>query len=142
MKRVVLAVILIFTLAHIAGAAEMVWKPTNQASIAWDAVTTFDDGSALPSGSTVQYDTFTRGEKDPVTTYVRAATVTVPAVTLTFQIEGRYFVGVQAIRLVNGVVVPESNSTISWSDNADMVQGGIPFGISYYKKLKAVGGLR
>jgi hypothetical protein len=123
-------------------AAEIVWKPTNQATIAWDAVSTFDDGTALPVGSTVQYDTFTRRDTDPVTTYVRAITVTAPTATLTFLAEGRYFVGVQAIRLINDTITPESNSTISWSDNTAVAQGGAPFGVSYYKKLKDPGGMR
>lgn len=123
-------------------AASINWHPTNQATVSWDAVSTFSDGSALPADSTVQYAVYTRKDTDPITTFVLATTVSAPTAVITFTVEGRYFVGIKAQRYVSGALIPESDSNISWSDVAASTQGGVPFGIAYFKKLKDAGGLR
>ena len=96
------------------------YYPTNALPVAWDPVT-------VPSG-TVSYKLYTK----PATggTETLHSTVTGTTATITFAQEGRYLLGVQAVRTVPNVAPMES--TISWSDNPAVVQGGVTFGAQYY----------
>lgn len=95
------------------------WKTTNQATVAWDAVT-------VPSG-TVSYKVYVKPETGGTETL--ATTVSTTTATITFSQEGRYYVGVSSVRTVNSV--PVESSTISWSNVAAVCQGGVTFGIQY-----------
>jgi hypothetical protein len=53
-------------------------------------------------------------------------------------VEGRYFLGVKAVRTVDGSVVSES--AISWSDDAAATNSN-PFGVQFYKVPNPPGGL-
>ena len=135
--------LLIVVIAAIAFAADIIWRPTNQATIAWDPVTTFLDNTELPPGTTVQYKVYYRLEGSlPGAPPTEAATTSATQATITFTDEGRYFIGIKAQRLFNGTLIPESDSTIAWSDTAAATQAATPFGVVYFKVLKATGGLR
>lgn len=137
------AVILFIIAVSTCFAAEVNWKTTNQATIAWDPVTTFMDNAPLPAGTAVQYKVYSRAENIPTTGPIQElTTVTAAQAVITFTEEGRYFIGIKAQRLVSGTLIPESDSTIAWSDSAPATQGGLPFGVAYFKKLKDPGGIR
>lgn len=106
------------------------WHTTNQATVAWDAVT-------VPSG-TVSYKVYIKPEVGGTETLV--TTVTTTQATITFAEEGRYFTGVSTVRTVNSV--PIESSTISWSNIASVCQNGVTFGIQYYIPPSAPVGLR
>lgn len=109
-----------------------VFKTTNSITISWDPVT-------VPAGSTAQYQIYTRA--DPSGTPVESGNpITTTQATVTFTVEGQYDIGVKVQRLVAGAVV--SDSTISWSNDPLVAQGGAAFGAQYYNPPPAATNLR
>jgi hypothetical protein len=132
MKKVFALIVVLLAFALIvpgARAQSMNWKTTNQITVAWDAVTTMNDGSAIPSGSTVQYQVYIR--TDPSGTPAQAGSpVTATQATVTFSTEGSFDVGVSAQRMVSSSMVSES--PISWSNDPAATNNN-PFGVKYWK---------
>jgi hypothetical protein len=145
-KFLVLLVVLLgfFSGSILNAATTITWKATNQATVAWDVVNTFDDNSAFPAGTTIQYGVYTRKDIDPplAPPAVQVTTVNVPTATITFATEGKYYVGVQSLRFDTGVHNVGGDSTIAWSDVDTNCQGGVPFGFTFYKVMKQPKGLR
>jgi len=106
------------------------WYPANQKTVAWDAVT-------VPSG-TVTYKVYSKPETSETPTLM--TTVTTTQATVTFTVEGRYYLGVSAVRTVSGVEV--ESSTISWSNVAAVCKNGQTFGIQYITAPNAPTGFR
>lgn len=107
------------------------WTTANQITVEWDPVT-------VASG-TVTYKTYTKPALGGAVVLVNdkiSETVT----TMTFKTEGRYFLGVSAVRTIDGVDF--ETPTISWSDVPTDVLNGQTFGIQYYDLPAAVGELR
>lgn len=59
--------------------------------------------------------------------------------TITFQAEGRYFLGVQSVREVDGEIF---HSEVSWSDNPEVCANTESFGAVYYEPPDAAIGLK
>lgn len=108
----------------------------NQVSVAWDPVETNVDGE--PITGTISYKIYYRTALSEVEAFV--ATTTDTRYTFTFTVEGRYYMGVRAVRNVD--VVEIGSSIISWSDNPAVCQDGKIFGAQYFKLPSPVGGLR
>jgi hypothetical protein len=102
------------------GASAQTWKPTNQVTVAWDAVT-------VTSG-TVSYNVYIRPEAGgtPILTNPK---VSATQATVTFTTEGRYYLGVSSVRTVGGVDV--ESSTISWSSDPSVTFQAQTFGVQY-----------
>lgn len=111
--------------------AQVQWITANQVTIAWDAVTTKDDGTPLGPTDTVIYGIYIRDVK----TAVEAKVIEVPGITYThtFTAEGRYHMGVTAIRGIdNGDgTITVTESSINWSD-VDGVYTPNPFALKYF----------
>lgn len=132
----VLAVVIGYGLAQ-----AQIWYPANQKTVAWDAVTTMADGTALPTGSTVRYKVYIVSKTDTAkATPTEVGTSTTTSATITFTAEGQYFVGVKAERLISGAVVSES--AIAWSDSAAATGTTGTFGVVFYKAPSAPVNLR
>lgn len=115
------------------------WFPANQKTVAWDAPTKLADGSLVPAGDMVKYQVWSkRGTDAPVKIQ---AEDTKTQMTLSFSNEGRYLIGVQAIRYPAGETVGLP-SAITWSDSADVVSVPEPFGLVYYVAPQDPKGLR
>lgn len=128
MKKVLsIAAIVFFVLAGVAIA--QTWFPANQKTVAWDPVTTLGDGSTVPAGDAVKYQVWTRRGTDPAVKV--GGEIAGTQLTITFTAEGRYLVGVQAIRYPQGETVGQS-SAINWSDSTDVAMVPSPFGIVFY----------
>lgn len=136
---IILLLAMFYSLAGVAQ-AQMVWKTANQVTVAWDAVTTLNDGAPLPAGDSIQYQLYIR--TDPSGTPVAGGQPITSAtqVTVTFMAEGAYDIGVKAQRMVAGAVVQEIE--IAWSNDPAVVAGGQTFGGIYYKAPAGVRNLR
>jgi len=140
MKKTSSVLIMLFILAPAAlFAAVDNWHTANQFTVAWDAVTTLEDGTPVPANSTVSYKVYTKpdGAPSPIT---EVASVTVLEATITLSTEGKYIIGIKAIRSVDAVQVSES--TISWSDDSAVVSSAETFGVLYYLPPGAVRGVK
>ena len=113
----------IFLIVNVAGAVE--WHTANQITVEWDAVTT------VTAPDVLKYGVYTRmlPNAEPVLLNEQDTT----AVTITFEAEGKYIIGVSTIRYVNQGTPEEQRleSEINWSDtNGESTPN--PFGSSYY----------
>lgn len=125
----ILSVVILAVLPAISQAQQ--WTTANSINVSWDPVT-------VTSG-TVSYKTYYRTVLLPVVeTYV--GTVTTTQGTVTFALEGKYFLGVRSVRNVDGLEL--ESSRIAWSDNPADCQGGVTFGVQYYTLPANVGGIR
>lgn len=95
------------------------WKPTNQVTVGWDAVTA--------TSGTISYKVYAKPEAGGNPTFMVATAGT--QATVTFNTEGRYYLGVSTIRSVQGAEV--ESSTICWSNDNTCTFQGQTFGISY-----------
>ena len=124
MKKLFLIVFLVFGLAFVASA--QVWHPTNQVTLGWDV-----------ANMATKYKVFVKSvDGSNVTEVAITAGLTY---TITFQEEGRYFLGVQSVREVDGEIF---HSTISWSDNPEVCSNSESFGAVYYELPDATTGLQ
>lgn len=108
------------------------WRSTNQATVAWDAVTTLNDGSALPAGDYIAYRVYLANSvTDPEKSNPALLGETDQLqYTVTLNVEGKYYVGVQAVRY-DATDTEIETSIINWSDvNGDMTPN--PFGLVHY----------
>lgn len=140
-KIAVFSVLLVLFLAGFAIA--QTWHTANQATVAWDAVTTIDNGDPLPPTDTIEYvvylsNAITDPNKDNP---VEIARTTNTEQLITLNVEGSYFVGCKAIRkIADGTEVGES--VVAWSDDPQYVLNGQTFGLRYFMPPSAPNNLR
>lgn len=124
---------LAFVLA--AGWAEAVeWKALNQATVEWEAVSANEAGDPLPAGDTVKYRVYlANAVTDPdKTNAVLLGETDQLEYILTLNTEGRFVVGVSAVRYDDAGTELEE-SAINWSDvNGEATPN--PFGFEHYLK--------
>jgi len=130
MKRIVLAVLVMVFIGFTGLAQAQTWVPTNAITVAWDAVT-------VPSG-TVSYKLYIKPATGGTESF--AQTVTGTTATVSFPVEGRYYIGVRTVRSVDGIELESSN--IGWSNDAAYVMNGATFGAQYYIAPGNITGLR
>ena len=120
------------------------WKAANQVTIAWDATTTLIDGQPIPAGAIIKYDIYlSNADTDPGKTNpikLNAAPIDALQYVVTLNTEGKYIVGVKALRFDDtGAMVAESN--MNWSD-VNGVKTPNPFGLVHYIAPEPPGNLR
>jgi len=100
------------------------WHPTNQATLAWEAVI-IDQGM-------VEYELFLIDASDETVKNAPAVEGRTDLLEYTFTIadQGKWLCGVRAVKIVDGADVAKSE--IAWSDIADYCKDGNTFGIIYY----------
>jgi len=117
------------------------WHTANSVQIAWNEVTTNESGDQIDPAEVSYVVYMSNATTDPEKANpveVDQSTNTVSTITL--NTEGKYFVGVKAIRTVGGEVVAES--AIAWSDNPLYVGAANEFGVQYFLPPAAPTGLR
>lgn len=131
MKRFWLLMLIVLTVVFTGWFAQaQQWTTANQATIAWNATTTLENGDPLPEGAIIKYYVYLKksgeagdGERKGITEGLQY--------TITFTEEGKYIVGVSAARYEGDQLVQES--TINWSDtNGESTPN--PFGFTYFDR--------
>jgi len=101
------------------------WHTANQITVAWDAVTT------VTAPDILKYGVYTKMLPGDATVFLGEQDGL--SAVITFEIEGKYIIGVTSVRYVD-VGTPEEKrleSEINWSDeNGENTPD--PFGSSYY----------
>jgi len=120
------------------------WKVTNQATIAWDAATTLIDGTPVPANNSVKYRVYMANavtdpnKGNPV--LLTQEPISVLEYIITLNIEGKYYVGVSAVRY-DDVGFELNESVVNWSDvNGEATPN--PFGFVHYIKMGSPKNLR
>ena len=118
------------------------WKVANSFTIGWNPVTEKVDGSPIPADQSITYDLYlsnvTTDPEKANPTKVTTTPITATSQIVQLVVEGKYFVGCQAILSAYGETVP---SDISWSDDPAVVEGGNPFGLLYIVPAKKPDGV-
>ncbi len=133
MKKILTALFIVMAFASVAMA--QTWYTANQATVGWDAV------AKIATTDTIKYQVYTRVGTTGNGTAVGGEITTTEAV-LTFSVEGRYYVGVKAIRYPTGETVGIPSATTSWSNDPLVCAAAGPFGIVYYVAPSGVKGLK
>lgn len=123
-------------------ASNITWHQLNEATVAWDAVTTLTNGDPIPAGDIVEYRVYVAepGKKDEKVKLGETE-------LLEFQVgapgEGQWFAGVQAVRyrLIGEDVKELGVSVIAWSDIPEFTDNN-PFGIEFYFKPETTFNIR
>jgi len=147
MKKALIVAGIVVAVAVVAWA--QTWHPTNQATVGWDAVTTMtnEDGTVepLPEGDTITYKAHVIREANignPDAAILLGETSDTQYV-ITLPDEGRWFVGVSAVRIhpVEGEEPIVTESEISWSSVAEVTNND-PFGFAMFYMPTQPSGLR
>lgn len=135
MKKFLMVMMVVCLLTFASSVSAQTWYPTNQATVAWDAV------PPLATGDTIKYQVYTRmgttGDGTPV-----GGEITATQLAITFSVEGRYYVGVKTIRYPQGETVGTPSAATAWSNIAADCAAAGPFGIVYYLAPITPKGLR
>lgn len=131
MKKIFMIIMILFVL-YIGSASAVDWKVTNQVTIAWDAPTTFTDGTPLVSSVIIRYKVYlSNAITDPdKSNPVLLGETDQLEYTVTLNVEGKYFAGVSSARYDDsGQQLNESD--INWSDT-NGIWTPAPFGLAHY----------
>lgn len=111
------------------------WYPANQFTVAWDAVP-----KVLATDQPNKYQVYSRN--DLVSLGVKVGQeITATQLLVSLSVEGRYYIGVEAIRYPSGETVGLPSATKAWS-NVAADTNNIPFGILFFTAPAQPGGLR
>lgn len=113
-------------------AAAVDWITANQFTVQWDH-SGLEGGYILPAGDTIEFRIYLADSiNDPDLQGPISDDWQTPNLeyTLTLLTEGKFYVGVQAVRLREGSII--SNSRIAWSKNVADCADGQAFGVVYY----------
>jgi hypothetical protein len=130
-KKVLLTMAAVALVATLAWAQP--WHTANQVTVAWDAVTTDENGDPLDTAvADIQYKVFVSNAiTDPSKTNpVEVAQVATTEHLITLGVEGRYYVGVSTVRVEPGTSNVVAQSAIAWSDDTTLTD--TPFGLRYF----------
>ena len=134
MKKV-LAYLTIILFCFAVSVSAQTWHTANQKTVGWDAVTTNTNGDIVPADQ-ISYTVYLyNAVTDP--NHLNAVTLGSTVETqylITLGVEGRYFWGVKAVRIIEGDVVGES--AIIWTSLPEY-----DFGIQFYFAPMEPGGL-
>ena len=140
MKRLLTTILTFALLIGSTSIALSGWFTANQATVSWNPVTMTTSDTPIPPEE-ISYKVFlSNATTDPnKTSPAEIASTPDSSCIITLNVEGRFYVGVQAIRTVDSEIVGQS--VVSWSDDPLVVET-TTFGLRYFippgqaKKLK------
>ena len=132
MKRLII-ILAILLLA--APAMAQSWYTANQVTLAWDAVP-----KVLTTDSANKYQVYSRNDLVSLGTKV-GAEITATQLLISLTVEGRYYLGVKAIRFPAGETTGIPSIGTAWSNVAADTNNN-PFGVLYFVAPGFPGGLR
>ena len=133
MKKLLLVLVLICL--FVTPVFAQTWYTANQVTVGWDAV------PPIVSTDTVKYQVYTKVGTTGTPAKV-GGEITATELTISFSVEGRYFIGVETIRYPQGETVGIPSATKAWSENAADCAAAGPFGVVFYVAPGSVKGLK
>jgi len=116
------------------------WITANQVTLAWDPVTTLENGQPIPEGNIIKYEIFYVPENGNKTLDNRLLGETLDAeYVITFTEEGNFILGVRATRWINDQL--RGKSEIIWTDDPAVMKDGTAQGIVFFRSPASVLGL-
>jgi len=130
-KLFIIAAIMIFA----APAMAQTWYTANQVTLAWDAVP-----KVLATDQANKYQVYSRNDLVSLGSKI-GTEITATQLLISLTVEGRYYLGVKAVRYPAGETVGIESVGTAWS-NVAADTGGSPFGVMYFVAPGFPGGLR
>jgi hypothetical protein len=132
---IILAILLTVGAASSRDASAQTWYTANQVTLAWDAVP-----QVLPTDQANKYQVYSRNDLVSIGSPI-GGEITATQLVVSFTNEGRYYLGVEAIRYPAGETVGIRSAGKAWSNVAADTNNN-PFGVSYFVAPGSPGGLR
>ena len=132
MKKLIL-ILLLFAVPAMAQA--QTWYSANQATLAWDAV-----AKVLPTDQANKYQVYSRNDLVSLGTKI-GGEITATQLVVSFTVEGRYYLGVEAIRYPVGETVGIKSAIKAWSNVAADTNNS-PFGVTFFAAPGGANNLR
>jgi len=131
MKRIFMVCLTTLILFVAVNATAVEWVAADQKTIGWDPVLTLATGETIPAGDAIVYHVYIKRAGQAEKSMV-ASNLATTQYTITLDQEGRFFIGIQAVRVytVDGQDLT-SESEIAWSDIPENCGAGGDFGIFY-----------
>lgn len=140
MKKIAIITIAILFLL-VAIAISQIWYPLDSKGIQWNAPTMTTGGNPIPADNILKYHVYSRNEVTGAEVCLTAEPILETQYYVTITEEGRYWLGVQALRYLDDGTLVAEPSEIAWSDDPAVVVNGQTWGILYYFSLEKVDGL-
>lgn len=141
MKKIIMILVFAVCLSFPSMILAQNWYITDQGTIEWDAVTVLGNGDPIPIGDIVQYQVYLCRYDEPKENAVPEGSPTdLTEYTFTLVNEGRYWVGVRALRTPQGETEAIPSPGIAWSDDPLVCESSETFGFKlYFSPIGAVG---
>ena len=141
MKKILLSILI---LLYSSTCFSLDYITTNKAKISWEAVTTLESGEVLPQGSVIKYMVYTMNQSSinqeiKEVPYSSTFDGSQTSCIITFTEEGKYIIGIKALRIINSSTTCESK--IAWS-NDEVATNNKTFGVQYFSSPSSVTNLR
>ena len=132
---IILAILITVGAASSRDVLAQTWYTANQVTLAWDPV-----AKVLATDQANRYQVYSRNDLVSNGTPISGEIAEMQLV-ISFTVEGRYYLGVEAIRYPAGETVGIRSAGKAWSNVAADTNNN-PFGVSFFAVPGNVGGLR
>jgi hypothetical protein len=106
------------------------WLTANQVTLAWNPVTSMEGGAAIPEGDVISYEVFSVPEIGDKALDLKLEGETLSTeMTISFIEEGRFYLGVRAVRQKYDKRV--SQSQVIWTDDPGAMKDGKAQGVIF-----------
>jgi len=122
-------------------AGAVTWTVANQSTIAWNEVVQTSEGKPFTEGDVIKYGIYIVDENKPKAEATKLGETEALEYTITFTEEGRWLIGIEAIRIPVASPTDRQLSAKTWSDSTDVAAVPVPFGFVYFAAPAEVGGL-
>ena len=132
---IILEIIITVVAASSRDIAAQTWYPANQVTLAWDPV-----AKVLATDQANKYQVYSRNDLVSLGNPI-GGEITAAQLVVSFTVEGRYYLGVEAIRYPAGETVGIKSATKAWSNVAADTNNN-PFGVTFFAAPGGASGLR
>ena len=133
MRKILMIVISIFIFAGLSSAES--WHTANAINVGWDIVEKIVDTDII------KYQLYTMSLNDgDISMY--GEEVSTNESVIKFSKEGKYYIGVRAVRYPKGELMGINSESVSWSNDAAVCVDNDIFGVTYYVSPSNVLGIK
>lgn len=145
MKKIIMLGILLTMFFCLSPVYGQTWYIPNQSTVGWDEVTNMIDGNGnpipIPAGDSIFYDVYTVKHNESKDNKIFNLRTDQTEATISMVNEGKYFVGIETVRIPEGETDELRSARAAWSDNPDDCKDGNTFGFKYYYLPYTSGGM-
>lgn len=139
-KIVMISSILLLLLSFSAFASDLSWHTANELTLAWSPVTKNNQGESISDVIHYEIAIVSASSVDRNKDKVIIGSTEATQHQIEFNEEGRFILGVRAVRIIEGEAL--STSTWAWSDDPSAAKEGRVFGGQFFFPLASPQGMQ